>query len=98
MNKKRIATARRLIFLEFLKAFIADLIKLLFSSLQNLKATVTAAIVVLTSNCNPSLFNYFFQFDLGCTSYNNPMPQSTLSPQSGTMYWASARKSSSSFI
>jgi hypothetical protein len=29
------ATARRLIFLEFLKAFIADLITLLFSSLQN---------------------------------------------------------------
>jgi hypothetical protein len=33
--KKRTATARRLIFLEFLKAFIADLITLLFSSLQN---------------------------------------------------------------
>jgi hypothetical protein len=29
------ATARRLIFLEFLKASIADLITLLFSSLQN---------------------------------------------------------------
>jgi hypothetical protein len=34
-NKKRMATARRLIFLEFLKASIADLITLLFSSLQN---------------------------------------------------------------
>ncbi len=29
------ATARRLIFLEFLKASIADLVTLLFSSLQN---------------------------------------------------------------
>jgi hypothetical protein len=35
VNKKRIATARRLIFLEFLKASIAYLITLLFSSLQN---------------------------------------------------------------
>jgi hypothetical protein len=35
VNKKRMATARRLIFLEFLKASIADLITLLFSSLQN---------------------------------------------------------------
>jgi hypothetical protein len=35
VNKKRMATARRLIFLEFLKASIVDLITLLFSSLQN---------------------------------------------------------------
>jgi hypothetical protein len=35
VNKKRMATARRQIFLEFLKASIADLITLLFSSLQN---------------------------------------------------------------
>jgi hypothetical protein len=35
VNKKRMAAARRLIFLEFLKASIADLITLLFSSLQN---------------------------------------------------------------
>jgi hypothetical protein len=35
VNKKRMATARRLIFLEFLKAFIAYLITLFFSSLQN---------------------------------------------------------------
>jgi hypothetical protein len=35
VNKKRIATAKRLILLEFLKASIADLITLLFSSLQN---------------------------------------------------------------
>ena len=35
VNKKRMATARRLIFLEFLKASIADLITLFFSSLQN---------------------------------------------------------------
>jgi hypothetical protein len=35
MYKKRMATARRLIFLEFLKASIADLVTLLFSSLQN---------------------------------------------------------------
>jgi hypothetical protein len=44
------ATDRRLIFLEFLKASIADLITLLFSSLQNSEgvATATAAIVVLT--------------------------------------------------
>jgi hypothetical protein len=34
VNKKKTATARRL-FLEFLKASIADLITLLFSSLQN---------------------------------------------------------------
>jgi hypothetical protein len=33
--KKRMATARWLIFLEFLKASIADLITLFFSSLQN---------------------------------------------------------------
>jgi hypothetical protein len=35
VNKKKMATARRLIFLEFLKASSADLITLLFSSLQN---------------------------------------------------------------
>ncbi len=35
VNKKRMATARRLIFLEFLKASIADLITLFFSWLQN---------------------------------------------------------------
>jgi hypothetical protein len=35
VNKKRMATARRLIFLEFLKASIADLITLFVSSLQN---------------------------------------------------------------
>ncbi len=35
LNKKRMATARRLIFLEFLKASIADLITPFFSSLQN---------------------------------------------------------------
>jgi hypothetical protein len=35
VNKKRMATARRLIFLEYLKASISDLITLLFSSLQN---------------------------------------------------------------
>ncbi len=35
VNKKRMATAGRLIFLEFLKASIADLITLLFSSLPN---------------------------------------------------------------
>jgi hypothetical protein len=35
VNKKRMSTARRLIFLEFLRAFIADLITLFFSSLQN---------------------------------------------------------------
>ncbi len=34
VNKKRMATARRLIFLEFLKASIADLIILFFSLLQ----------------------------------------------------------------
>jgi hypothetical protein len=34
-NKKRTVTARRLIFWEFLKPSIADLITLLFSSLQN---------------------------------------------------------------
>jgi hypothetical protein len=34
-NKNRTVTARRLIFWEFLKASIADLITLLFSSLQN---------------------------------------------------------------
>jgi hypothetical protein len=34
VNKKRMATARRLIFLDFFKASIADLITL-FSSLQN---------------------------------------------------------------
>jgi hypothetical protein len=34
VNKRRMATARRL-FLEFLKASIADLITLFFSSLQN---------------------------------------------------------------
>jgi hypothetical protein len=44
------ATARRQFFLEFLKASIADLISLLFSSLQTLKAvaTATAVIVLLT--------------------------------------------------
>jgi hypothetical protein len=35
VNKKRMATARRQIFLEFIKASSADLIPLLFSSLQN---------------------------------------------------------------
>jgi hypothetical protein len=35
VNIKRMAKARRLIFLEFLKASIADLITLLFSALQN---------------------------------------------------------------
>jgi hypothetical protein len=35
VNKKRMATARRLIFLEFIKASIADLITLFFSLLQN---------------------------------------------------------------
>jgi hypothetical protein len=35
VNKNKMATARRLIFLEFLKASIADLITLFFSSLQN---------------------------------------------------------------
>jgi hypothetical protein len=35
VNKKRMATARRLIFLEFLKTSIAERIALLFSSLQN---------------------------------------------------------------
>ncbi len=35
VNKKRMATARRLNFLEFLKASIAVLIRPLFSSLQN---------------------------------------------------------------
>jgi hypothetical protein len=34
VNKKRMATARRISFLEFLKASIADLITLFFSSLQ----------------------------------------------------------------
>ncbi len=34
VNKKRMATAKRLIFLEFLKASIADLIKSFFSSLK----------------------------------------------------------------
>ncbi len=35
VNKKRMATAMRLIFFEFLKTSIADLITLFFSSLQN---------------------------------------------------------------
>jgi hypothetical protein len=35
MYKKRMATARRLFFGGFLKASIADLVALLFSSLQN---------------------------------------------------------------
>jgi hypothetical protein len=35
VNKKRMATARRQIFLEFFKASIADVITLLFSLLQN---------------------------------------------------------------
>ena len=35
VNKKRMATDRRLIFLEFLRASIADLITLFFSSLPN---------------------------------------------------------------
>ncbi len=35
VNKKRMATARKLIFLEFLKVSIADLITLFFSSSQN---------------------------------------------------------------
>jgi hypothetical protein len=45
------ATARRLIFLEFLKASIAALITLLFYHYKTLKAvaTATAAMVVLTS-------------------------------------------------
>ncbi len=47
------ATAMRLIFLEFLKASIADLITLLFSSLQTLKAVAT--IFVLT----PANFYHF---------------------------------------
>jgi hypothetical protein len=34
-NKKRTVTDRRVIFLKFLKASIADLITLLFSSVQN---------------------------------------------------------------
>jgi hypothetical protein len=38
VHKKRMATARRLIFLEFLKASIADLITLFFSSLQNFES------------------------------------------------------------
>ncbi len=37
VNKKRMATARRLIFLEFHNASIADLITLFFSSLQNVE-------------------------------------------------------------
>jgi hypothetical protein len=35
VNKKKMATARRQIFLKFLKASIADLVTLFFSSLQN---------------------------------------------------------------
>ncbi len=52
------ATARRVIFLEFLKAFIADLITLLFfHHYKTLKAvaTATAAIVLLT----PANFYHF---------------------------------------
>jgi hypothetical protein len=51
------ATARRLIFLEFLKASDAYLITLLFSSFKTLKAVAmaTAAIVVLT----PANFYHF---------------------------------------
>jgi hypothetical protein len=41
--------------LEFLKASIADLITLFFSSLKNLKAVATAAIVLLI----PANFYYF---------------------------------------
>jgi hypothetical protein len=51
------ATARRLIFLEFLKASIADLITLFFHRCKTLKAvaTATAAIVLLT----PANFYHF---------------------------------------
>jgi hypothetical protein len=51
------ATARRLIFLEFLQASIADLITLFFHHYKTLKAvlTATAAIVVLT----PANFYHF---------------------------------------
>ncbi len=57
VNKKRMATARRLFFFKFLKASIADLITLLFSSYKTLKAvaTATAAIVLLT----PANFYHF---------------------------------------
>ncbi len=58
------ATARRLIFLEFLKESIADLITLLFSSLQDSEG---GGDVDSRDSC--SLFIYFFQFDLGCTSF-----------------------------
>ncbi len=51
------ATARRLIFLEFLKASIADLITLFFLCCKTLKAvvTATAGIVLLT----PANFYHF---------------------------------------
>ncbi len=51
------ATVRRLIFLEFLKASIANLVTLFFSSLQNSGgvATATATIVLLT----PANFYHF---------------------------------------
>jgi hypothetical protein len=57
VNKKRMATARRQIFLEFLKASIADLITLFFHDCKTLKAvaTATAAIVLLT----PANFYHF---------------------------------------
>ncbi len=57
VNTKRMAIARRQFFFKFLEAFIADLIQLLFSSLQTLKAvaTATAAIVLLT----PANFYHF---------------------------------------
>jgi hypothetical protein len=49
------ATTRRLIFLEFLKASVADLITLLFSSLQNSEGSGDDAVVVLT----PANFYHF---------------------------------------
>ncbi len=57
VNKKRMATAKRLIFFEFFKAFIADLITLFFHRCKTLKgvATATAGIVLLT----PANFYHF---------------------------------------
>jgi hypothetical protein len=58
VNKKRMALARRLIFLEFLKAFVPDLVTLCcFHHYKTLKAVAmaTAAIVVLT----PANFYHF---------------------------------------
>jgi hypothetical protein len=49
------ATDRRLIFLEFLRASIADLITLFFHRCKTLKAVATAAIVLLT----PANFYHF---------------------------------------